>query len=81
MVRWDGYKRVFFMNSSAGFIKYKPKKPVDIERFRNNWVNRFMLEKGDRKRLFKLYRELRRQERVSYKANLNTRVKDLFRAV
>jgi hypothetical protein len=73
----------FFIDSKAGLLTYKPKDLNDMTRFRNKWINRAELLKerenrGDRvdKELFTLYSEILKSEpKVSYEANINTRLK------
>lgn len=76
---WSDKDRCFYINSIAGLIKYKPKDLKDLTRFRNTWINKFDLIAKDpsEKKLFKLYDEILGAEKVSYKANLRTRLKGL----
>lgn len=71
-----------FIDSRAGLITFKPKNVNDMTRFRNKWVNRIeelrLKEKEGKdinKELFVLYSDIMENEKVSYEANLNTRIK------
>ena len=72
----------FFIDSRAGLIKYSPKSVEDVGRFRNKWVNRIetlrLLEvEGEDigEQIFTIYEEMLSTEKVSYEANINTRLK------
>ena len=72
----------FFIDSRAGLLTYKPKDLNDMTRFRNTWINKIELlkekeDKGDNinSELFSLYSEILRKEKISYEANINTRLK------
>lgn len=80
--RWSDVDRAFHLVSPAGHIIFKPKTDKDIERFRNKYINRFMmiekdaLDQEDKNKLFFcLYEEIRKKEKVKYKANVHTRLK------
>lgn len=85
---WSQRDRAFYINSQAGLIKFKPKTTVELTNFRDEHINRVdnlrrdELEGSDvTRRLFRLYKEIRKKEKVSYKANLHTRLKALFYAL
>lgn len=72
----------FFIDSRAGLLTYKPKDLNDMTRFRNTWINRIELlgareNSGENinKELFELYSEILKKEKISYEANINTRLK------
>lgn len=70
----------FYFNSCAGVLSYKPKNDQDASRFRDKWINRFEYIKGlplreQRKQFFVFYDDIRRQEKIKYRANLKTRVR------
>jgi len=72
----------FFIDSKAGLLTYKPKDLQDMTRFRNKWINKIELIKEKEKNgdsvdgeLFELYSEILKMEKVSYEANINTRLK------
>lgn len=72
----------FYIDSKAGLLVYKPKDLQDMTRFRNKWINKFetLREKevsGENidKELFKTYSEIIKTEKISYEANINTRLK------
>jgi hypothetical protein len=73
----------FYIDSKAGLLTYKPKDLNDMTRFRNKWINRVELLRerelsGDNidKDLFLLYTDiLDKEPKVSYEANINTRMK------
>jgi hypothetical protein len=80
--RWSPNLYSFFLNSPAGLIRYKPKDQRDAARFRDKWINRFeaikthSLDQKDLKiQMIFLYREIRKNEKVSFKANLHTRLR------
>lgn len=80
--RWSDVDRCFYLSSPAGRILYKPKDEKDLQRFRNEYINRFDmidkdgLDKEDKIKLyFHLYREMRSKEKVKYRANVHTRLK------
>lgn len=78
--RWSAKDLSFFLNSPAGLIKYKPRSAQDAARFRDLYINRFesITNNGSRLKDFhELYREIGANERVSYSANLNARLKGL----
>ena len=80
--RWSQNLSSFFLNSPAGLIKYKPKDHKDAARFRDKWINKFdqikensLNQKDIKIQMHYLYREIRQNEKVSYKANFHTRVR------
>lgn len=82
--QWSEKDRAFFLNSSAGLIKYKPKNDKDLQRFRDKYVNQFdviMMCPNDglkEKMFFLLYQEIKKNERVKYKGNIRTRLRGKF---
>ena len=79
--KWSERDRAFFLNSSAGLIKYKPKSTSDTTRFRDKYINEFeairtsQLDVDTKEKLFfRLYANIKSHERVSYSANIRTRV-------
>lgn len=73
------------LNSEAGTIDFKPKKPADLYMFRDRYLNRFdvLSRKASEgaevaRELFDLYEEIRKNFRVKYRANLRTRVRSRF---
>ena len=79
---------IVYLNSCAGLIRFKPGTPKELTRFRDDVLNRFFAltqrhKVGDRVTadMFALYRHARRTYRVSYKANLNTRLKAVAHAI
>ena len=78
VVEKDG---VHYIDSIAGHITYKPKSQKDLDRFRNVWVNRLSAN-HDRKSLAYCYKQISKEFRVKYRANLITRAKNVhFRSV
>lgn len=78
--RWSPKDRRFYLNSEAGLLIYKPKNEQDQIRFRNAWINEFdkiLTLKGKARTvaLFHFYVEIRSKERISYRANIHTRLK------
>jgi len=80
--RWSEQHRAFFLNSEAGVLKFKPKNLYETTRFRNVYLNKFealLTRKANGENvtrdLFRLYWDIRHAERVSYNANLRTRIK------
>lgn len=72
----------FYIDSKAGLLIYKPKDLNDMTRFRNKWINKFELLKEREKvgdnvdgEIFSTYSQLLKEEKVSYEANINTRLK------
>ena len=67
----------FYLNSPAGLIVYKPKSLADVTRFRDKWINKFetLSEQKDSNKFYNLYVEIRKNEKVKYRANLRTRIK------
>ena len=70
----------FFLDSGAGLIEYKPKTDLELQEFRNKYVNRFEMIKNEgdpekrRELFFLLYEDIRRNvKRAKYRANLRTR--------
>ena len=81
MHRFDTYKRIFHIISPAGVVKWRV-RDADPDKFRNKYVNeidRLAKEKGTGRDItresFGLYREMRKDFRVSYKANARTRLR------
>lgn len=80
--RWAEREKCFYLNSPAGLIKYKPKLNRDIARFRDIYINQFdsikisnLKPQIKEELFFRLYAEIRAAEKVSYKANVRTRLK------
>lgn len=79
--KWSDKDRAFFLNSSAGLIKYKPKNTQDTARFRDKYINQFEAIKSSQlapeikeELFFRLYSNIRSAERVNYSANIRTRI-------
>jgi len=81
--RYDKYNRTFYLDSPAGTVKWRLRgsKDISIENFRNTYVN--AIEELGRRRAkgedvtkesFKIYRDLKKEYRVSYRANFRTRL-------
>jgi hypothetical protein len=81
--RWCERTKTFFLNSSAGQLRFKPRSVDEATRFRNEWVNAFdfLVQKHGRgedvrRSMFLLYAAIRCEvPRVRWKANLDTRVR------
>lgn len=77
--RWSEIDKSFYLNSSAGLIKYKPKTVKDTAHFRDEYVNAFVMimQSGlGAEAYFDLYRNiLKNVKGVRYTANLHTRIK------
>lgn len=71
---WNDRDSCFYLNSPAGLIIYRPKSVKDTSRFRDRWINKFIHARN----FFTLYREIIRNEKVKYRANLHTRLKLLL---
>jgi hypothetical protein len=78
---WSDKDRAFYIDSPAGLIKYKPKTMNAQTVFRNRFINEFAKLMGRdtrgqdiRKDLFRLYRQIKKEYKVSYKANFRTRL-------
>jgi hypothetical protein len=74
---------VFFLDSEAGLLKFKPKTQKEASRFRDDIVNRFSQIAGfdnqERTRLFfELYKDARKKYKVSWKANFRTRCRSFI---
>lgn len=71
-----------WLNSAAGNIEFKPKDWRELCRFRDDVVNKFdeirSCDKGQNARLFELYEYARSKYRVTYRANLRTRLKGIL---
>jgi hypothetical protein len=72
----------FYIDSKAGLLIYRPKDLNDTTRFRNKWINKFELLKEKEttgedidKDIFSTYLQILKEEKVSYEANINTRIK------
>lgn len=68
----------FFFVSCAGMITYKCKSDADVSRFRNKWASRFeeirMLPLDEQKpEFFRLFKEIRSEEKIKFSANVRTR--------
>jgi len=73
---------VFYLDSEAGLIVYKPKTQIEADKFRNDIVNRIHSIGNDKKKskkLFRLYKDARKKYRVSWKANTRTRLRSLVK--
>lgn len=73
------------LNSFAGTIDFKPRKLEDLYKFRDRYLNRFeglslKIREGEdvSREMFDLYEEIRKTFRVSYRANLRTRIRSHF---
>ena len=75
VVEKDG---VYYIDSIAGHITYKPKCQKDLDEFRNIWVNRLSIN-HDRENLAYCYGEIRKRFRVKFRANIITRVKNVYK--
>ena len=74
--RWSDGTQSFYLNSVAGLIKFKPKTLKENTEFRNTIVNRFeALAPDDREGFFELYAEIRENYKVSFTANVRTRLR------
>lgn len=80
--RWSDRDRSFYLNSPAGLIRFRPKTERALTEFRNIYVNKLWglhsrHSQGENvtKDLFRLYKQIRKDYKVSYKANLRTRLK------
>jgi len=78
--KWDSAKKCFFINSEAGLIKYRPKDNEDLTSFRDKFLNPVHVLASRKKsgldisqEIFSLYRRIKKEYWVSYKANLRTR--------
>ena len=82
--RYDYRKNVFYLSSEAGQVIYKPRDLNKLTRFRDVYVNEFnkIGSISDlrlrRDRLFALYRKVRAEKGVKYRANLRTRFEGAF---
>jgi len=83
--RWSQIDRCFYIDSCVGQIRYKPKTTNELTAFRDKYINQVDLlrniEMAGRpvtRKLFNLYREIKKNHRVRYKANIHTRVKGLL---
>lgn len=79
---WCNRTNTFFLNSSAGLIRYKPKDVKAATEFRNLWINEFdfLVKKHNRgedvrRQMFWFYRRIKKVKRVRYRANINTRTR------
>ena len=79
--RFDSVRRIFHINTPAGQIKWRPKNTMP-GKFRDKYIN--MVDILAKKRQegrditrdsFKLYRQMRKDFKVSYSANIRTRVR------
>lgn len=81
--RWDEKRQMFFINSPAGLIRFKPKSTLTMHLFRSRWLNQFdelIVEwkngKAQKKDFFKFYRQLLKEMNgATYKANIRTRLR------
>ena len=76
--KWDFKRREFHIISYAGTIKYRPKKEKEVSKFRDEIINKFEVIKFTGN-LFAFYRQIRNKYKVSYSANLRTRLKGMFK--
>lgn len=73
----------FYLNSCAGLVEFRSRDRLDMDKFRNGFMNRFQLlinNNSKNREYFSLYREILRSKwskhaRVKYKANLRTRMR------
>lgn len=73
-------ENIFFMNSPAGLLKYKPKTVKEMTHFRDNYVNLFEhYRQFSPDKFFDLYAVIRKEVKgVKYTANLHTRAKGVL---
>ena len=66
-----------YLVSEAGMIRYKYKSLKDLTKFRDKYLNKFeaLICEPETKRIFSLFRMIRSEFRVSYRANIRTRLK------
>lgn len=76
--KWSPKDKSFFIDSEAGLIKFRPRSVREMADFRDKCINKLLALKGNRKGLFKLYKDIRKKYRVRYKANLRTRIRSVF---
>lgn len=74
---------VFYVNSEAGLLVYKPKEDEGVAKFRDDIVNKFEVlldEKSKHKTeaMFNLYKSARKKYKVRWKANFRTRCRSLI---
>ena len=74
------------LNCEAGQIDFVTKNHLDLYRFRDRYLNRFTMlteqwneNRGPKPDFFSLYAEIRENFRVSYHANLRTRLRAFTR--
>lgn len=64
--RYDEKKGIFHFVSPSGHLIYKCKKEEDLIRFRNNYLNPFVVimnsYNGSNKLFYKLYKKIRKEE-------------------
>lgn len=79
---WDEKRRMFFIDSPAGLIRFKPRNDIAREKFRARWLNQFetlLSSQPTKKDFFKYYRSLLKDVRgATYKANLRSRARLSF---
>jgi len=81
--RWDSGKGVLFINTEAGLIQFRPKDHVQLNSFRDKYLNRIVAVsqrpgKERRSELFDIYKEIRRDRVVRFRANVRTRVEGML---
>ena len=83
--KWSDREGCFFLNSSAGLIRFKPKDQKQASEFRNKYINEFesirlstIDSKTKNELFFRLYAKIRSKEKVSYSANAHTRLRGLL---
>ena len=81
--KYDPVKKIFYLNTPAGLIKWRARR-APIDKFRNEFVNEIerlaQMKRQGRDIVsdsFKVYRKVRENYRVSYSANIRTRLKGM----
>ena len=79
--RFSHRENALYLNSCAGMIKFTSRDYVEMDRFRNNYLNRFVrLDPKSTRDFFHLYKEVfdarwSRKSRIKYVANFRTRLR------
>ena len=77
MHRYDAEKLRFWLDSPAGHLEVRMKRPRDVMVFRDKYINWFEGCSKDAE-FFELYKDIKenfKAKRIIYKANLHTRLK------
>jgi len=85
---FDARKRAYIIHTEMGGLRFRPDGPQEISKFRDKYINQIqalMTRKLSGEdisgALYDLYKEIRKNYRVSYSGNFRTRLKGVKKCI